>query len=277
MYYRYQQITTTRIGQRYVVSLYMKEITDPFVQNTLKLYDVRYFHLSGEVEFVGTYANEDEAKKQFDIQVTRLQENHDLREHFVDNFIFFDPHPIEKLTKLELFLNSINIELFQRNDAFAKHARVEQKNAFYGVNQIRFPDFIFAHDRNFKKRRADLENHWKEFVLTFDPVIEFMTNQINSKFPPHYPAGAEINILPPGGAIKLHIDDHFGVGKDYRMHLVISTNDLVMFTVQNKDRHLPQGTCFIFDNSKIHSVANKHDSLSRMHLVVDFKLIEEEE
>ena len=197
------------------------------------------------------------------------------REHFVDNFIFFDPHPIEELTKLELLLNSMNIKPFARNDEFAEKNRDDTQHAFYGVNQLRFPDFVFKHDHNFKKRRDTLEMHWKEFVLIFDPLIEFMTNQINLKFPLHYPAGAEINIMPPGEVIKPHSDDHWGVGKDYRMHLVISTNNLVRFTIQDKDKHLPQGTCFIFDNSKVHSVVNKHDSLSRIHLVVDFRKIYE--
>lgn len=179
------------------------------------------------------------------------------QDHFIDNFIFFDSYPVEKLKDINEFLEGNVIPYFTPYD-------VHKILILKSCNQILFPEFCFVN------RAYNDIPEWKEICNIVNPLVEFMTESVNSKFENHYPCHAEINIILPGSSMALHADDHFGVGEDYRTHLVLSTNDLVRFIVENKSTTLHQGTCFIFDNTKKHAVYNNHTSLSRAHLVIDY-------
>jgi hypothetical protein len=180
---------------------------------------------------------------------------------FVDNFIFFNSYPVEKLSAIVKWLTDNQLNDFYRNDDFSQ----QQQNTiiWYGTQQIVFPKYVF-YNKNYTTK-------WQDFCTIIEPLVEFMQKQM-SVLGEYQPWQVEINMMPPGTVIKPHIDNHVGVGEDYRVHIVISTNDAVEFFVDDKVKHFPQGTCFAFDNSKVHSVINNHKSLSRMHLVVDFKL-----
>jgi hypothetical protein len=182
---------------------------------------------------------------------------------FVDNFIFFDSYPVDKLSLVEQWLDNNQLDDFYRNDDFGRNPMFGDGSAFYGTKQILFPKFIF-----YNKNYTD---EWQDLCTIIEPLIAFMQDQI-SAFGTYQPKQVELNIMPPGTVIKPHVDNHLGVGEDYRMHIVIDTNEAVEFIVEDRINHLTQGTCFAFDNSKMHSVTNGHDSVSRIHLVVDFKL-----
>jgi hypothetical protein len=182
---------------------------------------------------------------------------------FVDNFIFFDSYPVNKISVVAQWLSNSNLDRYYRADDFAHNAKHYEEHNFHGITQIVFPDYVFA-DNN-------ASPDWKGLCNVIRPLVEFMYQQI-SKFGRFRPKHVEINIMPPGSQIKKHCDDMEGVGSDYRMHLVLCTNDSVEFTVEDKSRHLPQGTCFAFDNSKAHEVVNRHAQLTRIHLVIDFEL-----
>jgi len=180
------------------------------------------------------------------------------QEEFIDNFIFFDSYPIEKLKDINEFLEG-DITPFLMT--YEQHKILVIKSC----NQILFPEFCFINGA-YKEIAG-----WKEICDMVNPLVEYMTGQVHSKFENHYPCHAEINIIPPGSVITLHADDHLDVGEDYRTHLVLSTNDLVRFIVEGKPAtNLFQGTCFIFDNLKKHAVYNNHASLPRAHLVIDY-------
>ena len=187
---------------------------------------------------------------------------------FEDNFIMFDPYPVSQLADINNFFDSNNLTTF-----IAESNSFSYRQIFGSAKQIKFPTEIFVHDQTITSRRNDLSDDWNELLCLLDPIVSFMTTQINSKFEQHYSLFSEINIMPPGSHIKAHYDQHEGVGKNYRMHLVLSTNSCVKFLVEGKNKMLPQGTCFVFDNSKKHEVINSHLSKSRTHLVIDFKSI----
>lgn len=150
---------------------------------------------------------------------------------------------------------------------------------FDGSTFIRFPNSTFVNDnsvydflydtnfcgiKSFPKRHR-LE-HWTPLCNIVSPLIEFMKSQLTEECEP---IGAEINVLPPKVNILRHYDVHPLTNETYRVHIVLCTNKESLMISDTESKHWPQGSCFIFDNSKYHSVENNGTS-PRAHLVVDF-------
>jgi hypothetical protein len=190
---------------------------------------------------------------------------HIYQDQFVDNLIIFESFPIALLSPINLFLLKKELDPFLYKE-FTKKRFANPKNPFHKVNLIRFPINIFqeVNYEIFKNLEAI------ELYRLTKPLVDFMTKQINSKFKNYVPAYSEISILNPNFTLGRHTDQHPVVGSDFRMHLVLSTNDLVEFIIEDKKNYFPQGSCFIFDNTREHEVYNRHPELSRTHLIVDF-------
>ena len=177
--------------------------------------------------------------------------DHHYQDYFNDNLIMFESCPIEFLSDINSLISKRNLEPLRNWDRFSN-----PKHPFHTVNHIPLGRF-------------ETLSGTELYCLTL-PLVNFMTNQINLKFKNYVPAFGEINTLKPTVSIGRHTDAHIGIGYNFRMHLVLSTNDLVEFTIDNKIYYFPQGSCFIFDNTKEHEVHNNHTTLSRTHLIVDF-------
>lgn len=90
----------------------------------------------------------------------------------------------------------------------------------------------------------------------------------------HYPAGGTIlrcvlARLDQGGIIKPHVDAHPSFAIGHRIHVPITTNDKVRFTIDGKPHHLNVGNVFEVNNLKKHSVMNKGNS-ARVTLIFDY-------
>lgn len=81
--------------------------------------------------------------------------------------------------------------------------------------------------------------------------------------------GAELNSVPPGAVIKPHTDRHFYSDYATRVHVVLDTNENVIFEFENIQHHFKTGECFIFNNKLKHSIKNT-GTTNRLHLVADF-------
>ena len=76
--------------------------------------------------------------------------------------------------------------------------------------------------------------------------------------------------LKAGGIIGDHIDEG-DYHKNYlRYHLVIDTNDKVIFTCEDEKQFMPQGTIWWFNNQVTHNVKNEGNT-DRTHIVLDIK------
>lgn len=190
---------------------------------------------------------------------------HVHQDKFVDNLIIFKSFPIELLSRINLFLLKEGLDPFLHN---AVPGFSLPNHPFHYVNHIMFPPNIFQKiDYEIFKKKEEAEL----YSLT-KPLVSYMTEQINLKFKNSVPVYSEINILNPNISIGRHTDHHQGVGVNFRMHMVLSTNDLVEFIIEGKKYYFPQGSCFIFNNTKEHEVYNRHPELSRIHLIVDFSV-----
>ena len=76
-----------------------------------------------------------------------------------------------------------------------------------------------------------------------------------------YPAGGTIiramaAKLHAGGRINMHFDSHPSFRHSHRIHVPITTNPRVRFTIDGKPYHLKVGQAYEINNQKMHSVIN---------------------
>ena len=75
--------------------------------------------------------------------------------------------------------------------------------------------------------------------------------------------------LKPGGRIRPHIDTGFSLMNCCRVHVPISSNDLVGFTVGGEKRAMKEGEMWEVNNARTHSVENMGET-DRVHLIIDW-------
>ena len=78
----------------------------------------------------------------------------------------------------------------------------------------------------------------------------------------HYPPGGEViramaAKLLPGGKIKTHADVHASFRCGHRIHVPMTTNRRVWFTIDGRPYQLEVGQAYEVNNQKQHSVANR--------------------
>jgi hypothetical protein len=82
---------------------------------------------------------------------------------------------------------------------------------------------------------------------------------------------ARILKLEPGAEIKPHKDHELGYEDgNFRLHIPITTNDNVNFTLDNKRLKMLPGECWYTNVNYTHSVSNNGE-VDRIHLVIDGK------
>ncbi len=74
--------------------------------------------------------------------------------------------------------------------------------------------------------------------------------------------------LAPGCEVPLHSDINYHWHNRVRIHIPIVTDEAVQFHCDDKQVHMGEGECWIFDSWKYHKVVNKSDKM-RVHLVID--------
>ena len=81
----------------------------------------------------------------------------------------------------------------------------------------------------------------------------------------------EIAKLPKKTDVMPHTDDGLSLENDKRIHIVLQTNEDVIFTVGDEDKNMKLGEIWEINNTKYHSV--KNDSIyDRIHIIADYSL-----
>ncbi len=81
----------------------------------------------------------------------------------------------------------------------------------------------------------------------------------------------EIARLPKKSKIPFHVDTGLSLQNDKRIHIVLQTNEDVIFTVGGEDKNMKLGEMWEINNTKLHSV--KNDSMyDRIHIIADYSL-----
>lgn len=82
----------------------------------------------------------------------------------------------------------------------------------------------------------------------------------------------EIVNLPAGKKVDRHVDEGYSLETNPRIHLVLQTNDNVIFKVDGEDKNMKLGEMWEINNTKLHSVENNGD-IDRIHMIIDYKKI----
>jgi len=90
----------------------------------------------------------------------------------------------------------------------------------------------------------------------------------------HYPAGGKVMRamaakLRAGSVIKPHIDRHPSFHQGHRIHIPITTNPRVRFTIDGQPYQLAVGQAYEINNQRTHSVMNKGQE-DRITFIFDY-------
>lgn len=75
--------------------------------------------------------------------------------------------------------------------------------------------------------------------------------------------------LPAGASIAAHVDEGMSLLHCHRIHVPLTTNPGVMFSVGGERRHLAPGEIWEINNATVHQVENR-GAEERVHLIVDW-------
>ena len=111
------------------------------------------------------------------------------------------------------------------------------------------------------------EAGWDLLAETAIPVMHELIGR-------HYPAGGTIiramaAKLLSGGRINPHFDSHATFRASHRIHVPITTNPRVRFTIDGRPFHLEVGQAYEINNQKTHSVINSGQE-DRITFIFDY-------
>ncbi len=144
--------------------------------------------------------------------------------------------------------------IFSQED-LAWHEDVSRQESFYVHNQTWSIILVSVDDTKWPDHRVSKGPGWERLADVAIPVMEEIINK-------HYPADGEIiramaARLKAGEKIKAHNDVHESFHCAHRIHVPISTNSKVWFTIDGRPYQLKVGQAYEVNNQKQHSVVNK--------------------
>ncbi len=122
-------------------------------------------------------------------------------------------------------------------------------------NQTRSIVLVFTDASNWPEANVRKEPGWDRLAHVAMPVMQEIIKK-------HYPTGGEViramaAKLLAGGKIKSHSDAHESFHCGHRIHVPITTNSKVWFTIDGRPYQFKVGQAYEINNQKQHSVANK--------------------
>ena len=114
---------------------------------------------------------------------------------------------------------------------------------------------VFADLDDWPKFEARKEPGWDRLA---DVAVPVMHDIIRRFYPP---GGTIIRAMAAklmvGGKIKPHVDSHPSFHRGHRIHVPVTTNPRVRFTIDGRPHQLQVGQAYEINNQKTHSVMNK--------------------
>jgi hypothetical protein len=107
-----------------------------------------------------------------------------------------------------------------------------------------------------------------EEIDIFKDKLERIIEILHQIYPDCIPVKILLAKLLKNRMITPHIDEPPIVQKCHRVHIVMLTNENVLFKVDNKLYRMKAGEIYEINNVRTHSVVNKGDT-DRVHLIID--------
>jgi len=156
--------------------------------------------------------------------------------------------------------------VFDQEDA-AWYEDESRQKSFYMHDQTRSLVLLALDDTKWPDRLVRKGPGWERIADVAMPIME----EIITK---HYPAGGDViravvASLKAGANIKAHTDGHKSFHCAHRIHVPISTNPKVWFTIDGRPHQFKLGQAYEINNIKQHSVVNKGDE-DRITFIFDY-------
>ena len=149
----------------------------------------------------------------------------------------------------------------------AWHEDESRQKSFYVHDQTRSIVLVSVDDTKWPDRTVSKGPGWERLAGVALPVMEEIIEK-------HYPVGGEViravaASLQAGGNIKAHSDVHQSFHCAHRIHVPITTNRKVWFTIDGRPYQFKIGQAYEINNQKQHSVINKGDA-DRITFIFDY-------
>ncbi len=156
--------------------------------------------------------------------------------------------------------------IFSQEDA-AWHEDESRQKSFYMHDQTRSIVLLSLDDSKWPDRHVSKGPGWERIADVAVPVMEEIIKK-------NYPTGGDViravvASLKAGANIKAHTDGHKSFHGAHRIHVPISTNPKVWFTINGLPYQFEVGKAYEINNQKQHSVANKGDE-DRLTFIFDY-------
>ncbi len=141
-----------------------------------------------------------------------------------------------------------------------------RQESFEAHNDTQTIELIF--DRDFRHENPTIQPKYRELDCDrlLAPIMEAISDYFTGE---GYVVRALLVNLKPGGRIPSHVDTGHSLMNSRRIHIPITSNDEVVFTVGNEPRVMKEGELWEINNARVHSVENGSDR-GRVHLIVDW-------
>ena len=111
---------------------------------------------------------------------------------------------------------------------------------------------------------------YREFYFELQEELEPLVNRIADYYQNNgFLVRMLLTQMAPGSEIPEHVDSGPALMNCHRVHIPITTNDKVIFTVDGEKKNMQVGEFWEIDNSQDHSVENQGNE-DRIHLIVDW-------
>jgi len=140
-------------------------------------------------------------------------------------------------------------------DDIAWHEDESRQETFYVHDQTRSIVMIALDDSDWPNGPISRGPGWKRLADVALPVMQEIIRN-------HYPEGGEVMravaaSLVAGASIKAHSDVHQSFHCAHRIHVPITTNPKVWFTINGRPYQFKLGQAYEINNQKQHSVTNR--------------------
>lgn len=160
--------------------------------------------------------------------------------------------PLRELGAIDI--STLREAILGLDDAAWREDEYRQKE-FYVHGQTRSIVLVSIDQDYWPERVISRGPGWKRLADVAEPVIQEIIEK-------HYPIDGEVirsmaASLLAGGKIKAHNDVHESFHCGHRIHVPITTNPRVWFTIDGRPYQLEVGQAYELNNQKQHSVVNR--------------------
>lgn len=119
---------------------------------------------------------------------------------------------------------------------------------------------------------GEIKGTESKFYLDFERELLKIKEIIQSYYGIGDILAIEIAKLPKKSKVHEHKDGGVSLLKNPRVHLVLQTNDGVVFKVGGEEKNMKIGELWEINNTETHSVVNDGDT-DRIHMIIDYKKV----